>query len=71
MIECDLEIYNFSQSIEGPEHMKVGDRIDGLEIVEIRNLVNGKPTYGSILACKAQLRRQDWKFALGGNCDGG
>lgn len=31
----------------GPESFHIGDKIDGLEIVDIKNTVNGKPTYAS------------------------
>lgn len=30
-----------------PEEINVGDTIEGKSIVEIRNTVNGKPTYAS------------------------
>lgn len=36
----------------GPNNIKVGDTIDGNEIIEIKGLVNGKPTWVSTFVCK-------------------
>ncbi len=32
---------------KNPEDIKIGDYINGDKIIEITNLVNGKPTYAS------------------------
>ena len=37
---------------DSPEQFKIGDQIDGNEIMEIKGLVNGKPTYASTFVCK-------------------
>lgn len=39
-----------------PEDIQVGDLIDGNEIVEIKGLVDGKPTYASTFIVK--LRKE-------------
>lgn len=38
----------------GPENIKVGDKINGDEIIGITNLVDGKPTYASSFKCKVK-----------------
>ena len=36
----------------GPENIKIGDLIEGNEIIEIKNMVDGKATYASTFVCK-------------------
>ena len=35
-----------------PSEIKVGDKINGMEVIKIKGLVNGKPTYASAFICR-------------------
>ena len=52
----DIPDYLKRHKIKGPESIKVGDTFeDGsalMEIVEIKGLVNGRPTYASTFICR-------------------
>ena len=48
-----------------PEAIKAGDYINGTKIIEITNMVNGKPTYGSSFICESNFTEAEKK--LGGS----
>ena len=49
----EQEVKEFLKDFKGgPENIRIGDLINSKEIVEIKNMVNGKATYASTFIVK-------------------